>query len=280
MLANAHTMGNDCISCPIDINVMMPLLMEQQRFLADQLGVLFPTQIDSSMIERVLDVACGPGGWVLDVAYAHRDLEVVGLDCDVEMIQYARAQARCQHLDNALFATDDMMRMSEIDDSVFQLVHARFIADTVRSAALPKVMKELVRVCSPGGTVLWVEGDLPVSSCPDFQQWQELTCHAATLLGQTNGVTPTMELLLHNAGMVNIQKKVYRIDFSAFMPANIGMYRNADVLSRCMRSLQSCTRVMTKEEIEQARQHMLLAMLKNDFCASMSIVLVWGQKPV
>lgn len=72
---------------------------------------------------------------------------------------------------------------------------------------------------------------------------------------------------------------MYRIDFSARISAHIDMYHATDVLSRSLHPLHMLTNAMTPEEIEHARQKMLLAMLLDDFCASMSITMVWGQNP-
>lgn len=277
MSTEVYLMGNTPISFTIDTNILIPLLMEQHRFLMKYLGTLFPMPLDPFTVERILDVACGPAGWVLDVAHAHRDIEVVGLDRSAEMIEYARTLTGCQNLDNALFTIDDMLYMSAIDDNMFQYVHARFVADAV--PALPVLLKELARVCAPGGTLLWIEGDLPVTNSIAFQQWQQLTPLAVTLLGQTNGVTARMDTLLQDAGYVNVHKKVYRIDFSARTSAHIDMYHVTDVLSRSLHPLHMLTTTKSPEEVEHARQKMLLAMLLDDFCASMSITMVWGQKP-
>src|SRR5579884_1065663 len=52
-------------------------------------------------LHNVLDLGCGPGGWVLDVAFEHPDVEVAGVDISRTMVDYANARARSQELTNA-----------------------------------------------------------------------------------------------------------------------------------------------------------------------------------
>src|SRR5437660_12681605 len=65
---------------------------------------------DFSGIQRVLDAACGPGGWVQEVALAHREIEVVGFDISQAMIDHARMQAQVHSLDNARFMVMNLLQ--------------------------------------------------------------------------------------------------------------------------------------------------------------------------
>jgi len=58
----------------------MARLAHQDRLLTKEMGGLFPPQLDLSTIHNVLDIGCGPGGWVLDVAQAHPIISVTGID--------------------------------------------------------------------------------------------------------------------------------------------------------------------------------------------------------
>lgn len=41
----------------------MARLMRQDQLMTAGMGGIFPEQIDLSGVQRVLDLACGPGGW-------------------------------------------------------------------------------------------------------------------------------------------------------------------------------------------------------------------------
>src|SRR3989442_10464417 len=77
----------------LDFIIEIVHLMEQHRILTEHLGGLFPEGFNSGNIHNVLDIACGPGGWVLDMAWAYQEIQVVGIDNNPEMLRYAQAQA-------------------------------------------------------------------------------------------------------------------------------------------------------------------------------------------
>src|SRR5690348_12671100 len=49
----------------------MARLMRQDQLVTAGMGGIFPENIDLSGIQRVIDLACGPGGWPLEVAYTY-----------------------------------------------------------------------------------------------------------------------------------------------------------------------------------------------------------------
>src|SRR5713226_5004294 len=69
-------------------------LMNQSRLLTRSLGGVFPELAEElANAGSMLDLACGPGGWVLDAAYVYPAARVVGVDIEASLVQYARAQA-------------------------------------------------------------------------------------------------------------------------------------------------------------------------------------------
>src|SRR5689334_109931 len=56
----------------------MARLLDQDRLYTEAMGGFFSERSDLSMIQRILDIGCGPGGWVQEVAYAYPEKEVVG----------------------------------------------------------------------------------------------------------------------------------------------------------------------------------------------------------
>ncbi len=47
----------------------MARLIDQDRLVTQHVGSLFPPEVDPSTFDLVLDLACGPGGWVMDAAF-------------------------------------------------------------------------------------------------------------------------------------------------------------------------------------------------------------------
>lgn len=102
-------------------------------------------------LQTILDVACGPGSWVLDVAFAHPDIEVAGVDISTVMIDYANARASSQQIPNASFGSMDINKPLDFSDASFDLVNARFINGVLRRESWTPFVAECTRLLRPGG---------------------------------------------------------------------------------------------------------------------------------
>src|SRR6266478_487898 len=135
----------------IESGAEMARLMNQDRFLTTIMGGVLSEQADLSHVHDILDIACGPGGWVLDVAYAYPQINVVGIDISQGMIEYARAQAKVQLLDNASFINMDALKPLQFLDHSFDLVNTRLICPFMLTTAWPSLLQECMRITRPGG---------------------------------------------------------------------------------------------------------------------------------
>ena len=107
--------------------------------------------INNSDSRRVLEVGVGTG---LSLPHYRTDLEVTGIDLSPEMLE--KAQDRVQNRN--LAHVDDLLVMDatklDFPDDSFDTVVAMFVMTVVPDP--DAVMKELQRVCAPGGEVLLV----------------------------------------------------------------------------------------------------------------------------
>src|SRR5712691_2091916 len=138
----------------------MARLIDQSRSMNEAMGSLFPESIDLSAIHSVLDVACGPGEWVQQVAALYPHIQVVGTDISNLMIRYAAQRARVQKLANASFQVMDARTPLAFADGAFDLVNARFIAAFLPRNEWPQVTKEFARLTRAGGTIVLTETDI------------------------------------------------------------------------------------------------------------------------
>lgn len=143
----------------------MARLLDQDRLVTKGMGGLFSGLTDSeiSSIQRILDIACGPGGWAQEVAFAYPEKEVVGIDMSQAMIEYARQQVHLQHLKNATFQVMNVMKPLTFDDKSFDLVDARSIS-FLPPAAWHGGLQECLRILRPGGFIRLSEGDIPFTN--------------------------------------------------------------------------------------------------------------------
>jgi phosphatidylethanolamine/phosphatidyl-N-methylethanolamine N-methyltransferase len=100
---------------------------------------------------RVLEVGVGTG---LSLPGYRRDLEIVGIDLSPEMLQKARERVAAEGLANVAGLHEMDAGDLEFPDGSFDTVVAMYVMTVVPDPE--KVMRELARVCRPGGEVLIV----------------------------------------------------------------------------------------------------------------------------
>jgi phosphatidylethanolamine/phosphatidyl-N-methylethanolamine N-methyltransferase len=100
---------------------------------------------------RVLEVGVGTG---LSLPRYRRDLEIVGIDLSPEMLQKARERVASARLTNVAGLYEMDAGDLKFPDDSFDTVVAMYVMTVVPDPE--KVMRELARVCRPGGEVLIV----------------------------------------------------------------------------------------------------------------------------
>ncbi len=126
----------------------------QYRLATTVMGGVLSEQPDPTAFDRVLDVACGTGGWLIEVAKTYPATLLIGVDISNRMIDYAREQAVAQHVaDRVEFHVMDALLMLEFPASFFDLVNMRFGLGFMRTWDWPKLLSEFLRVARPGGVV-------------------------------------------------------------------------------------------------------------------------------
>jgi SAM-dependent methyltransferase len=261
--------------------------MLQNRLLHCYMGGLLPEQTLSAPIHHMLDLACGPGGWVLDAAFANPQAEVVGIDRSQVNVQYARAQARSQRRANAHFQVMDILHPLDFPDDYFDLINARFLNTFLSTHAWPNLLHSCVQILSPGGIMRLVECDYGVSSSLACEKLSEYYVHAlqnsglrSTPAGRPLAVGQTVPLddLLYECGFRQVQQRTYTLDFSAESEANIGMVDNALIFLRQIKPFIVQKGGIDTEEFERLYQEACLEMRSQTFCGQWLIEIIWGKK--
>ncbi len=263
----------------------MARLLMQDRLLTKTMGGLFPQQIDLAHVQRILDLACGPGGWALDVARAYPEKQVVGVDVSQLMVAYANAQAREQKLPNASFQTMDILKPLAFPDNSFDLVNARFLTGLMPTSAWSKLVQECMRILRPGGVVRLTEFEATISNSPSAEKLFALSTRAIQVTGQAFspgnniGTTAMLGPLLRNAGYEQVQHQAYALDSSAGVEAHHSQFQNAMTFFKLLQPFLVKLGITTQEEVEILYQRAMEEMMSTTYCAIMFILSVWGTKP-
>lgn len=237
----------------------------------------------------VLDLACGPGGWVLDVAYERPDLDVAGVDISNTMISYANARARSEGRSNASFGVMDITQTLDFTESSFALINGRLLVGFLSREGWPQLVQAVFRLVQPGGVFRLTETESAGSTnSPAFEQLAEFLGLAFTKAGYGFGlperprsptITHRLSTFLRNAGFTQISGRAHLIDFSAGTPAWAEFYQNSLVLFRVTQPLLVNTGVVSLQEIERLYQQMQIEMCSDEFCGIWTYVSFWGIKP-
>ncbi len=264
----------------------MARLLEQDRLITAGMGGLFSERSDLEGIHRLLDVACGPGGWALQVARSYPAIEVVGVDISRTMIDYANVQARQQGLNNASFRVMDIRQALAFPDASFDLVNARFI-NFLPASAWPPLMQEFGRITRAGGIVRLTESEWwYYSTSPALEALNSLLIRALKQQGDSfsqsgrfTGVLPMLGSFLRQAGCLTISYKPHVIDYSFGSPAHEGFRHDATAVFKLFQPFLVSTEVATQAEVDQLYERMQAEMQREDFRGLLFPLTAWSQKP-
>src|SRR5579859_1255286 len=122
----------------------MTRLQVQDQMLTAGMGGVLAEQADPASFQRVLDVGCGTGGWLIQVAKTYPSIKLlIGVDISQKMVDYAREQAKAQGVsDRVEFHVMDALRMLEFPDAFFDLVNQRYGFGFIRTWEWPKILEE------------------------------------------------------------------------------------------------------------------------------------------
>lgn len=261
-------------------------LQIQDHMLTIAMGGALPEQPDPARFQRVLDVGCGTGGWLIEAAKAYPNMSLlIGMDVNKKMVEYARAQAEAQQVnDRVEFHVMDALRMLEFPASFFDLVNHRAATSWLRTWDWPKLLQEYQRVVHPGGVVRITEPDWMVdSSSPADSRLSELWPQAFYQAGHfftptSDGVTSKLAHLLRQHGLHDVQTRTHRLEYRAGTPAWQSFYENRKLGYRTIVPfLRKWTRM--PDDYDAIYQQALREMQQPDFVATMHLLTAWGTTP-
>lgn len=264
----------------------MARLTHQDHLLTRRTNGPVEEQFKRAHVRDVLDVACGPGGWVLDMAYHHPETTFVGIDISNTMIDYASAQAKVRRLNNVSFEIMDALKPLEFPDNSFDIVNARLLIGFMSPATWPKLMQECKRVLRPGGILRLTECENPLSTSPAAQKLYAKLAEALRKAklsfsadDQHLGLTFKLGRLLYDAGFSNIESAAYGFDFSAWTDIYTDFTKDLTIALKLLQPFMLKMEVITPEDAEETYQQMMIETYSDDFCGIWYYFSVWGTKP-
>jgi ubiquinone/menaquinone biosynthesis C-methylase UbiE len=266
-----------------DTSEMVRLTM-QDRSITEAMGGLFAERSDLDEMHTILDLGCGPGQWVLDVAFHYPHIDVTGIDISESMVKYARARAYSQGLKNAYFQVMDITQPLAFSDSSIDLINGRLIA-FLAPQTWTHLLHECTRILQPGGVLRLTESEV-MSTSPALDILTGFFYSAMMRAGQS--FSPTGRILsaaatlphqLRKAGFRNVQHRAHALDFSVGTEAHGVICQETTILFTLMQPFLIGTGVTTEQEFQRLLHQMQIEMLSDDFCAIWFFLTAWGERP-
>ncbi len=261
-------------------------LVTQERMFRIAMGGILLEQTNPDNFHSVLDVACGPGGWMLEVARSHPQTHLVGVDINPRMLEYARKQANEQNVAHQVeFREMDVLQKLDFPDNSFDLVNLQFGVSFVRTWDWPKLLLEMQRVTRPGGILRLTESEASTQSMgialTDYDRIGiQVMYRAGYLFTEENaGLTGHLAELLTNAWCEDVQTRTYPLEFHVGTPEGKLFCEDMKYLHQAIRPfLQKW--VTLPDDYEARTRQVQKDMERPDFWAVWPILVAWGRKPL
>lgn len=262
----------------------MERLRVQDRLATASMGGVLPEQPDPQRFRRVLDVGCGTGSWLIEVAKAYPTIShLVGVDISKPMLAYARAQAEAEQVsDRVEFQTMDALRMLEFPSEFFDLVNLRFGVSWMRTWDWPKLLQEFQRVLRPDGVARLTEADPIVdSSSPALLRLNDFSVRVFAQAGhlfapESDGLTSQLARLLEQQGFQDVQT---RLRLNIYRAGTEEGRRLAEDMKLLFQVILPFWRrwMQIPEDYEELYRQMISETQQPDFTATGRVLTAWGQ---
>ena len=261
-------------------------LIQQAKLFTQYIG-LYPLQIQLTAGQRVLDIGCGPGQWVLDMARANPQCEILGLDLSQRIVKYANSAAQVFQIPNAHFVLGDACQALPYPDQSFDLIHARFITPFQTTRTWPIFLAEVYRLLRPGGVVCSTETEnFGITTSASLARYSLLVTsnyrkrqQCFTTEGSEVGITAVQQRLLRESGFVDIQQQIAVMNFSAGTPAHFRTVTNVGTAMILLQPVLVREKLIEQNELELLHASALAEMHRDDFNAILLFQTAWGKRP-
>jgi ubiquinone/menaquinone biosynthesis C-methylase UbiE len=266
----------------------MARLIKQAHMLTEEMGGSLADQQHLTHAHDILDLACGPGEWVIELASMYPDKQVTGIDVSQRMIEYAKMQALRNQLHNAHFKEMDILQTPlRLPYNAFDIINMRLVSSFMFRAPdnWSRLLQECMQLLRPGGVVYVTDSECTVSNSPATEKYFGLMTMAGYLSGNSfsvdgrqSGVTPMLGRLLRLAGYQNIQHRAFAIDGSAGSEDHQQVYEDAEIGLKALQPLLVRAGLITQAEVEALYYQVLEEMRSDDFNCLWYFLTIWGEK--
>lgn len=233
----------------------------------------------------ILDLACGPGGWVLDLVDQFPQIRAIGVDLNELMVAFAQAQAKVQGKKRVRFQRMNILSPLDFPRDSFDLVHARFLVGLMLCSMWPILIRECFRITKPHGMICLTEPEpLDLVGSPLLQRMDDLLVTAfwkAQMAFSDRGyaLTPMLGQILGQEGYQVLQEKSSVLNLSFGTEAYIAWKFSMPASMELTKPFVLKYNTMTSEEYDDLSQGVLREIADKAFQAYWPVTSIIGKKP-
>ncbi len=261
----------------------------EDQMLTSAMGGPLAEQADATVFQRVLNIACGSGDWIIEAAQRYPHMFLVGIDNSAPLIDYARENAvAAQVEDRVTFQVMDALRPLDFPTASFDLINLRLGVTFIRTWEWPELLAEMIRIARPGGVIRLTEPQIihqnkgPTDN-PALKKLHNMLICSLYRSGHlfeenTTGITSHLVPLLTRYGCKDIQTKAYALEFRSGTPQWQDYHNNAVPViqgSRLFITKWGCM----NGDFEALQRQAIEEILKPDFHLIWNFLTVWGKTP-
>jgi len=200
---------------------------------------------------KVLDVGCGTGIWLLEVAEEFPNAKCCGIDMSPIFPTTVKPK-------NITFLKANMLDGLPFEDDTFDLVHMRLLVMALRVSEWPTVLSEIFRITKPEGHVQLFEATVPIIRGGQYStMFNEKATSMLALRDQDPMIASKLRRLMDTAGFVNIKQKTISFPLGWYGRLGDMMVDDMRQVVEGMKPLMVKIFSVTDEDVEQMINGML-----------------------
>ena len=263
-------------------------LMNKSYLLLRALGGLLPGLKPDHLqhMTNVLEIACGPGIWTLEVARANPQVQVTGVDTSSAMVASARNLMREQALSNVEYRhIPSFVHALPFEDMSFDFISMQFMEKFLKADEWPYLLSECWRLLRPGGLIRLTELEVSWTTslaheklCQLFIQSMRLDGRSFSPSDRHLGLISELEPLLYASRFEECTSVPHMVNYSYGAPLHDEWRNDLLILSKEVESLIVEMGIATQEYVDTLHRQQHYEMSIPTFHAIQPLLTVWGIK--
>ena len=242
------------------------------RQLSECMGGILPPFVVPARGSHVLDIGWGMGESVIELALKYPSSHITGMHMDESSVD--QATFIVHGLSNVTIIAHDFQRFEDnvLAPASFGLIHLHFLAGEITLQQFPPLLRSLSRATHQGGSLVWTEAELPITTSLACQHLCILILQALQATGRvfsqgnSLGLTARMGSMLSDAGYTCTHSKAYAIDISARSKGNDAFVTQLSIFRQQIRTFLLEVGITTTTEFEDLYQELQQEIQEEQFC--------------